>query len=263
MPIPKIIHQVWLGFDNPTVPDKWKKNIEKWKQIQDGYEHKLWSADDCIKLIQEIDPDFVEIFKNYPHHVQRADAIRPFILYKFGGIYTDLDTFPNRNIQPLLDVYDVSGVEAAVAPSANTNSPSNWFMFSHKNSKFWLNVIKEMKLRSNFMYVTNHTRIMKTTGPALIQDCIQEYGTDKVVVLSKELAGSTDICGKGKSVLNYITDEHAGTWNNGTTQIINTVHCAISPLQQVPYYSWFAMSIVVLLLIIILKWKTIRLSKQM
>ena len=36
-------------------------------------------------------PWFLETFDGYPYPIQRADAIRYFVLHHFGGIYIDLD----------------------------------------------------------------------------------------------------------------------------------------------------------------------------
>jgi len=36
-------------------------------------------------------PWFLETFDGYVYPIQRADAIRYFVLYYFGGIYIDLD----------------------------------------------------------------------------------------------------------------------------------------------------------------------------
>jgi len=34
---------------------------------------------------------FLETFDAYPYPIQRADAIRYFVLHHYGGIYIDLD----------------------------------------------------------------------------------------------------------------------------------------------------------------------------
>jgi mannosyltransferase OCH1-like enzyme len=36
-------------------------------------------------------PWFLETFDGYVYPIQRADAIRYFVLHHFGGIYIDLD----------------------------------------------------------------------------------------------------------------------------------------------------------------------------
>lgn len=41
--------------------------------------------------LPQFHPDFLPIFKAYDHPVRRADALRPFVLQTFGGMYLDLD----------------------------------------------------------------------------------------------------------------------------------------------------------------------------
>ena len=38
----------------------------------------------------------METFDGYPYPIQRADAIRYFVLHHFGGIYIDLDDVRSR-----------------------------------------------------------------------------------------------------------------------------------------------------------------------
>lgn len=44
---------------------------------------------------------FLEIWDNYPFGIERADAIRYFVLYHFGGIYIDLDDVRPSSSLPL------------------------------------------------------------------------------------------------------------------------------------------------------------------
>ena len=88
--IPKIIHQTWK---NETIPDKWKTYHQSWKTHFPTleYKHILWTDKDNREFIKENYNWFLETFDNYPKNIQRADAIRYFILYHYGGIYADLD----------------------------------------------------------------------------------------------------------------------------------------------------------------------------
>ena len=62
----------------------WKKNNPDW-------EIKLWTDEDNRSYIARRYPEFLNIFDSYPHNIQRADAIRSFLLRDFGGVYCDLD----------------------------------------------------------------------------------------------------------------------------------------------------------------------------
>ena len=44
------------------------------------------------RLLETFYPWFLETFQSYPAEVNKADASRPFIMHKFGGVYLDIDT---------------------------------------------------------------------------------------------------------------------------------------------------------------------------
>jgi mannosyltransferase OCH1-like enzyme len=52
---------------------------------------QLWTDELSMEFIAREYPWFLETFQNYPYPIQRADAIRYFVLAHYGGIYIDLD----------------------------------------------------------------------------------------------------------------------------------------------------------------------------
>ena len=66
-------------------------------------EYKLWTADDVDQFIQLEAPDWVQtLYTGVRFPVQRVDVARFFILFKCGGLYADLDVFPNLEKFPLV-----------------------------------------------------------------------------------------------------------------------------------------------------------------
>lgn len=51
----------------------------------------MWTDAKSRELIATEYPWFLNTFDNYSQPIQRADAIRYFVLNHFGGIYIDLD----------------------------------------------------------------------------------------------------------------------------------------------------------------------------
>lgn len=51
----------------------------------------MWTDAKSRELIATEYPWFLNTFDNYSQPIQRADAIRYFVLAHFGGIYLDLD----------------------------------------------------------------------------------------------------------------------------------------------------------------------------
>ena len=84
--IPKIIHQTWK---NEKIPKKWKKAVKSCKF--EGYTYILWTDKKMDKFVEKYYPDFYDFYSSYKYVIQKCDAFRYLVLYKFGGIYLDMD----------------------------------------------------------------------------------------------------------------------------------------------------------------------------
>ena len=64
--------------------------------------------------------------------VQRADVARFFILFKFGGLYADLDVFPNLEKFPLVPLglckMLASETKTTYVCVSNTSWRSSWYV---------------------------------------------------------------------------------------------------------------------------------------
>lgn len=62
---------------------------------------QLWTNEKSRDFIAAEYPWFLDTFENYPHGIQRADAIRYFVLAHYGGTYIDLD-----DVRPLFPFFN-------------------------------------------------------------------------------------------------------------------------------------------------------------
>jgi len=99
MSIPKILHQTWKTDDVPKV---FAKYVESWKENHLDWEYRLWTDEENRRFISHHYSWFLKTYDGYPSPIQRADAIRYFLLHKFGGLYVDLDFMSCKPIVPLL-----------------------------------------------------------------------------------------------------------------------------------------------------------------
>lgn len=82
---------------------------------------QLWTDAKSRELIATEYPWFLSTFDNYTHPIQRADAIRYFVLAHYGGVYIDLDDVsgsPSKSdiqIRPILTSVLFSNRAAIVA----------------------------------------------------------------------------------------------------------------------------------------------------
>ncbi len=97
--IPRIIHQTWK---DAHLPARWQAIRDECAAMHPDYEYMLWTDDDSRKFIAEHYEWFLPVFDGYPYPIQRADAIRYFVLHHYGGIYMDLDIGCLRRFDPLL-----------------------------------------------------------------------------------------------------------------------------------------------------------------
>jgi hypothetical protein len=182
---PKIIHQTWKTKE---IPDEWKEYHRSWKKYNPDWHQILWTDDDSRKFIEKKFPEFLNIFDSYSYNIQRADAIRYFILYKYGGLYIDLDF---ECLQPidrlLLNESFVIGYE----PLKHANYfrekllISNAFMASVPGHYFLLDIIKTMKTICPAIKL--HNEVLTTTGPLMINNVLKKYPQHDICLLDEHV----------------------------------------------------------------------------
>ncbi len=97
---PNIPKTIYLSYKTKDIPDY---VIEKWNEIYPDYEVKLYDNNDCIEFLKkEYNDEYVEIFNYIKDGPIKADFWRVCILYKYGGIYSDIDIEPLVNIEKIM-----------------------------------------------------------------------------------------------------------------------------------------------------------------
>jgi len=86
--IPKIIHQTW----HSPVYDSDKGSPESWRRHNPDWEYRFWTDADLEAFVRDEFPEFLDLYLGYPNNVQRADLARYMLLFRFGGVYADMDT---------------------------------------------------------------------------------------------------------------------------------------------------------------------------
>ena len=97
--IPKIIHQTWKSEYMKPECCEW---FDKWKNMHPDFTHVLWLDEDNDCLARTHFPQFVLYYDTLPLIIQKIDFVRLMYLYKYGGVYVDLDYECFQNIVPKL-----------------------------------------------------------------------------------------------------------------------------------------------------------------
>ena len=101
--IPKILHFVWVGKEQP--PPRMYSCWESFSVSCPDYEIKIWND----KNIDEL--SLPEEYKFSKNPAQKSDFIRYACLRKYGGFYLDSDMYSYKNLDTLLDYNFISAIE--------------------------------------------------------------------------------------------------------------------------------------------------------
>ncbi|KAH7929413.1 glycosyltransferase family 32 protein [Leucogyrophana mollusca] len=155
--VPRIIHQTWKS---ETLPQRWKGLSQACRNMMSDYEYMLWTDASSREFIAERYPWFLDTFDDYEFPIQRADAIRYFVLHHFGGIYLDLDVGCLRPLDPLL-IYPV------ILPKTIPVGVSNDLMFAEPNHPFLAQTIHNL-VTFDHSWFLNYPTVMFSTGPMFL-----------------------------------------------------------------------------------------------
>lgn len=182
-PMPRIIHQTWK---TTTIPAQWEASAAAcrlWGQ-QPGWQYRLWTDADNRRLIATDFPWFLAQYDSYSEPVQRADAVRYFILYKHGGVYMDLDIVPKANFDALFTLYQHAEVAIVGTKQGNSMGLQRWsncFMMSQPQASFWPLVWKHLQapMQTHWwkppLALFPYFNVLFRTGPGVICDALEEF----------------------------------------------------------------------------------------
>lgn len=83
--IPKIIHQIWIGG---PIPDVFKKYMKTWQDMHPDWQYIVWTDE----KIKELFPLYNQAFFDQADGMGvKSDLLKWEIVYRFGGVYADVD----------------------------------------------------------------------------------------------------------------------------------------------------------------------------
>ncbi len=93
--IPHILHQTWDSYMVPTVFKSW---IHSWIKRHPHWEYWFWTPAQVKQLLRKYYPRYLGMYNKYPEMIKKTDAMRYFIMERYGGVYADLDLECLKNI---------------------------------------------------------------------------------------------------------------------------------------------------------------------
>ncbi|XP_074660626.1 uncharacterized protein LOC141913081 [Tubulanus polymorphus] len=173
-PVPKIIHQTWK---TENIPISFKKYITSWVRLHPDWEYWLWTDSIADEFVKRRFPAYYPMYKNYGQGIHRADAIRYFILYTFGGLYADLDMEALRPFDHLLNTHTAMIPEDHIVHSVvNWGRPRpstlNALMTSTPKHKYLRKIIEYLPTADK---ATGKGDVVYKTGPFMTDDVLVAY----------------------------------------------------------------------------------------
>lgn len=194
--IPRIIHQTWK---TSVVPSQWQTSVQAYQRFceKHGFEYRLWTDEDNRNLIQTHFPWFLQQYDAYPQNIQRADVIRYFILYHYGGVYSDLDIEPKEDLfYTFFQLYENASLCLPSVKQGNGmagQNYSNCFMMSEAQHPFWPRVWHWLQNPyrtcrwKRLLSWAPYFQVLFTTGPGVISDAALHFKETPIVSLPAAL----------------------------------------------------------------------------
>lgn len=171
--IPRLIHQTWSSQNVPPSLG----NPGSWQQQNTTWTYCFWSDETLRTFMADHFPDLLPLFDTYPKMVQKADLARYCLLYRFGGVYADIDTRCLTSLEPLAHA---DGIILCEEPAEHQHHAHrrgmprllfNGTMASPAGHPFWKKVIDLCRL----MHPNRDRDVLETTGPLLLSAAVADW----------------------------------------------------------------------------------------
>lgn len=245
--IPRRMHHILLGPLSLKPPESWLAARNSCIELHSKFDkHHYWTDKNSKEFLEKNYPWFVKTWLSYKTNVQKADALRYFVLHHYGGVFLDMDLSCLQQLDGLFNYLDnrVSPDEHIfLAVKAFPVGISNGFMITTKNHPLLQHVIENLELY-NRNFLLPHATIVISTGPMCISIQIQLHRSlwNSILVLD----GKENMIG-GKTDTPLFKHLGSGSWHKADDMIFKNIPMNIQHQTQS-----FSISILVLIVFIFL-----------
>ncbi|PSC76477.1 glycosyl transferase [Micractinium conductrix] len=163
--IPRILHHAYLSgreaFQGLS-SDPSSAMRPEWAQwceaLHDGWEYRFWDEAAAVQLLEEHYPWFLPTWRGYKQIVEKGDAIRYFIMHRYGGVYYDLDVECFRKGDDML-----VGADVVLQGTGGQEGVTNAMLASVPGHPLWKCIFKLLQERQGKW-------VIEATGPSLVRD---------------------------------------------------------------------------------------------
>ena len=231
--IPKILHYVWIDFENPSVdaplPEKHLRNLATCAAINSDYDVRVWNMSAILGLLNDM-PEFdgyaqlLDAFRR-SKPITMTDIARLAILYVHGGVYLDTDILCVAGLQPLISGANGADVLLPEASFSFFETVNNFFIASRPGSDFLLFCLQNVR-------PSHHVSL--TAGPIFMSRCLNAYrgaGVKRdvpkslVAILPRHLVNPCDVCGSCALDAPFLIHTSSNSWFSGIDAFAISLFC--------------------------------------
>ena len=213
--IPKII---WQTMKTNEVPDVMSAYASTWIDLNPEYEYCFHDDVDVIEFITNSFPEYLDGYSKLKYGASKADLWRYLIMYKYGGVYADIDC---KCINPLREwvnpdalfvtqlgtnkdicqwlIVTIPGnpiflraAQKTLQNSKSDNCKESYFGFELSNN--------QLKIRKNEPLIRINHGILGLSGPPVLQKSAEECKLEGTI--NHILSLTQIVCVSGKTSCN-------------------------------------------------------------
>lgn len=192
--IEKNIFQSWYTKDiHPLLQNK----INIFKNLNPDYSYNLYDDNDMDNFVNNnFNGEIAECYNKLNIIVAKVDFWRYLVLYKYGGIYLDMDS----NIEKPLNELIRNNDEAIITAEGNTNLYVQWALIFSKGHPILKKTID--LIVSNIKNNSYPNNIHKMTGPTVYTNAINAIHMENFnnKIKHNEINKNTDIEYKSNNI---------------------------------------------------------------
>ncbi len=163
------IYQIWIQNDFVTI--NMYNAIQTIINNNKYFNYKLLTNEKIIKLIEN-DYEFpllIKVYNKLIPYAYKSDLIRYYMLYKYGGVYIDIDFVNINGIQELYENNDL-----VVCKDINKIDISNGFICCKKGNLFFKLLVEQI-IDNILVNKINYNNDLEITGPSFFGKHFEQY----------------------------------------------------------------------------------------
>lgn len=192
--IPKNIFQSWVSISlHPLIQNK----IDKMKALNPEYSHKIYTDKEIDLFVNTHFPgEIADCYNKLNIIVAKVDFWRYLILYKYGGVYLDMDSSIEQSLDELIQEDD----DAIITAEGNPNWFVQWALIFNKEHPILKKTIE--LIVENIKKNAYPNDIHKMTGPYVYSKAIQMVHTElfNTTIQHNHIHLNTDITYKQNAI---------------------------------------------------------------